>query len=74
LAKEILYVAVSHFALAVVGVLREVVDADDSELAKFDDGANFGLAQAIAAIAVVKHGASVPELEFRTAVLHSTFR
>ncbi len=74
LANEVLHVTVGHVSLSAVGMLREVVGSNDAELAKLDDRADFRFAQLVAAVPVVEHGASVPEMNLRSAVFGTVFR
>src|SRR5260370_40745907 len=74
LADKVLHVAVGHFPLSGVGMLGEVVGGNDAELAKLDDRADFGFAQLVAAVSVVEHCASVPEMNLRSAVFGAVFR
>jgi hypothetical protein len=73
LANKTPHVAVGRPSVAVVDMLGEVVRGNDTELAKLDDCADGGLAQAVAAIAVVEDAAALPEVNFRAPTLVRSF-
>jgi hypothetical protein len=66
LTQEIAKVILHLVTVAAVGVMREVLCGDDAKLAEAREGSDFGLAEAIAAFAIIERAASVFESDIGT--------